>query len=115
MKFVDTDVRDRLICPNEQADPKQALISMGRGRCYFMNCLAPTAKHPGLFALSVQCGTYGSGCIRSFYLDYYGVIHGRQNRARPPEKIRLRNLANRQWCAMTPYGHSQNSLGSGII
>jgi hypothetical protein len=38
--------------------------------------LPPQAGNPGHFALSVQCHSYGQICLRSYFLDYDGVIHG---------------------------------------
>jgi hypothetical protein len=35
----------------------------------------PTAEKPGEFAISSRCVGYGTDCIRSYYLDYYGDIH----------------------------------------
>ncbi|MGC1438566.1 MAG: hypothetical protein WA847_21915, partial [Terriglobales bacterium] len=36
----------------------------------------PQAGDPKRFALSVQCQRYGQICLRSYFLDYDGVIHG---------------------------------------
>jgi len=38
--------------------------------------LPPQAGNPGGFALSVQCQRYGQVCLRSYFLDYDGVVHG---------------------------------------
>src|ERR1700733_3300839 len=35
----------------------------------------PTAEKPGEFAISSRCVGYGTDCILSYYLDYYGDIH----------------------------------------
>lgn len=37
--------------------------------------VAPSPAHKG-FSLSVQCKSYGQNCLRSFFLDPPGVIHG---------------------------------------
>jgi hypothetical protein len=36
----------------------------------------PKAGDPNRFALSVQCQKYGQICLRSYFLDYDGVVHG---------------------------------------
>ena len=36
----------------------------------------PKAGDPNRFALSVQCQSYGQNCLRSYFLDYDGVVHG---------------------------------------
>ena len=36
----------------------------------------PKAGGPDRFALSAQCQRYGQVCLRSYFLDYDGVVHG---------------------------------------
>jgi hypothetical protein len=36
----------------------------------------PQAGDPNHFALSAQCQRYGQICLRSYFLDYDGVVHG---------------------------------------
>lgn len=42
---------------------------------YVFYYLAPKAGNPSRFALSVQCQSYGQNCLRSYFLDYDGVLH----------------------------------------
>jgi hypothetical protein len=37
--------------------------------------LGPKPGHGSSFALSVQCQSYGQNCLRSYFLDYDGVLH----------------------------------------
>lgn len=43
---------------------------------YVVYYLAPKAANPSRFALSVQCQSYGENCLRSYFLDYGGILHG---------------------------------------
>lgn len=45
-------------------------------RDYETRYLPPLASKAGEFALSAQCKTYGQNCLRSFFADYDGSIHG---------------------------------------
>lgn len=42
---------------------------------YAFYYVAPKAGNPSRFALSVQCQSYGENCLRSYFLDYDGVVH----------------------------------------
>jgi hypothetical protein len=42
---------------------------------YALYYLAPKVGSPSRFALSVQCQSYGRNCMRSYFLDYDGVLH----------------------------------------
>jgi hypothetical protein len=42
---------------------------------YVLYYLAPQARNLSRFALSVQCQSYGQDCLRSYFLDYDGVLH----------------------------------------
>ena len=42
---------------------------------YVFSYLAPRAGNPSRFALSMQCESYGQNCLRSYFLDYDGVVH----------------------------------------
>jgi hypothetical protein len=42
---------------------------------YVFYYLAPHARNPSRFALSAQCQSYGQNCLRSYFLDYGGVLH----------------------------------------
>lgn len=43
---------------------------------YAIYYLAPRSENPSHFALSVQCQSYGRNCLRSYFLDYDGTVHG---------------------------------------
>jgi hypothetical protein len=42
---------------------------------YVFYYLAPKGGNPSRFALSEQCQSYGENCLRSYFLDYDGVVH----------------------------------------
>jgi hypothetical protein len=42
---------------------------------YALYYLAPKVGSPSRFALSAQCQSYGRNCLRSYFLDYDGVLH----------------------------------------
>ena len=42
---------------------------------YVFHYLAPQPGRPSQFALSAQCQSYGQDCLRSYFLDYGGVMH----------------------------------------
>jgi hypothetical protein len=42
---------------------------------YAITYLPPKAERPASYAISVQCQSYGKDCLRSYFLDYEGVIH----------------------------------------
>ena len=42
---------------------------------YALYYLAPKVGSPFRFALSAQCQSYGRNCLRSYFLDYDGVLH----------------------------------------
>lgn len=35
----------------------------------------PQSDKPGRFAISAQCQSYGKNCLRSYFLDYAGLVH----------------------------------------
>ena len=47
-----------------------------RTKVFVTRYLPPQAGDPNRFALSVQCQRYGQICLRSYFLDYDGVVHG---------------------------------------
>jgi hypothetical protein len=42
---------------------------------YLFDYLAPGAGNPSGFAISAQCQSYGENCLRSYFVDYDGVVH----------------------------------------
>jgi len=56
--------------------PENLVIGGSRGwNCYAINYSPPSASSSASFAVSVECLSYGNGCIRSYFLDYDGTIH----------------------------------------
>jgi len=56
--------------------PEKLVIGGSRGwNCYAINYPPPSASSSASFAVSVECLSYGNGCIRSYFLDYDGTIH----------------------------------------
>jgi len=47
-----------------------------RTKVFVTRYFPPQAGGPNRFALSAQCQRYGQICLRSYFLDYDGVIHG---------------------------------------
>jgi hypothetical protein len=47
-----------------------------RTKNFMTRYFPPQAGDPNRFALSVQCQSYGQNCLRSYFLDYDGVVHG---------------------------------------
>ncbi len=43
---------------------------------YAITYFPPKAEKPSHYAISVQCQSYGKDCLRSYFMDYEGVIHG---------------------------------------
>lgn len=59
----------------DTGNPQDRVI--GRGYlCFKINYFPPSGTPPSTFAISLECVSYGDGCLRSFYLDYDGTIHG---------------------------------------
>ncbi len=58
---------------------------------FVITYLAPTADAPNQFAISVQCQSYGYKCLRSYLLDYDGMIRvtaeSRQATAKDPPTL----------------------------
>ena len=47
-----------------------------RTKVFVTGYFPPQAGDPNRFALSAQCQRYGQICLRSYFLDYDGVVHG---------------------------------------
>ncbi len=47
-----------------------------RTKYFVTRYFPPQAGDPNGFALSAQCQRYGQICLRSYFLDYDGVVHG---------------------------------------
>jgi hypothetical protein len=58
---------------------------------YVFHYLGPKAGNPSRFALSVQCQSYGQNCLRSYFLNYDGIVHatgeGREATANDPPAL----------------------------
>jgi|ERR1700688_2303359 len=74
-EVLDTYDRHWFACSNEQSPASDAFISSQGNACYAIRYDPPTADLPGSYAVSAQCVTYGGACMRSYFLDYYDVIH----------------------------------------
>jgi hypothetical protein len=46
-----------------------------RTKNFMTRYFPPQAGDPNRFALSAQCQSYGQNCLRSYFLDYDGVVH----------------------------------------
>jgi len=44
-------------------------------RQYAFHYAGPRPERPSQFALSAQCQSYGQDCLRSYFLDYSGILH----------------------------------------
>ena len=42
---------------------------------YAITYLPPKADRPSHYAISARCQSYGKDCLRSYFLDYDGVVH----------------------------------------
>ncbi len=59
---------------DDAGNPKDRVI--GRGYlCFNIAYFPPTATPAQTFAISLQCVSYGDGCLRSYFLDFDGTIH----------------------------------------
>jgi hypothetical protein len=65
--------RLRSFC-DEAGNPQDHVIGKGY-LCFNIAYFPPTATPPATFAISLQCVSYGDGCLRSYFLDYDGTIH----------------------------------------
>jgi hypothetical protein len=63
-------------CNGEEGTSTDRVIGRpGTGNCYAVTYFAPSATAADSFAISLQCISYGNGCLRSYFLDYDGMIH----------------------------------------
>lgn len=60
----------------DENDPKQRFIKAETQVCDTIDYFPPTTERPDSFAVSVGCSSYGQGCIRSYFLDNEGIVHG---------------------------------------
>jgi hypothetical protein len=56
--------------------PEKLVVGGNTGwNCYGINYSPPLTSSPASFAVSVECLSYGNGCIRSYLLDHDGTMH----------------------------------------
>lgn len=55
-------------------NPQDIVVGQG-DLCYDLRYLPPRKTPMSEFAISLQCVSYGNGCVRSYFLDYGGTIH----------------------------------------
>ena len=59
---------------DDAGNPQERVI--GRGYlCFDVKYFPPAETPASTFAISLQCVSYGDGCLRSYFLDYDGTIH----------------------------------------
>jgi len=60
----------------QRAEIADATATLLNENVYVVRYLPPSSAHPNMFAISAVCRKYGEGCIRSYFLDFDGTIHG---------------------------------------